>query len=144
MSQSEKVFYVPGQPWIQDFAVEVDGVVRSALQGLTLDQIQAKEPGVIVCTYEEARAQIEALCKSEPKQIGEDDFIYALEALPPQGWRHDAAGESFKMAERLNGRITAIYARIGTTFWRFDDVFTMPHAEIMERVRPYAEKTKAA
>lgn len=144
MSQSEKVFYVPGQPWVQDFAVEVEGVVRSQLQGLTLEQFQAREPGVIVCTYGEARAQIEALSKSEPKPISEADFFYALEALPPQGWRHDAAGESFKMAEHINGRITAIYARIGGTFWRFDDVFTMPHAEVMERVRPYFEKTKAA
>lgn len=140
----EKVFYVPGQPWVLDFAIEADGVARSELTGRTLEQVQAENPGAILCTYDEARAQIEALCKSEPKPISAADFEYALEVLPPRGWVADEAGESFKMAEHLNGRITGIYARIGETFWRFDDVFTMTHAEIMARVRPCYEKTKAA
>lgn len=140
----EKVFYVPGQPWVLDYVEEVDGVAYSYTRRMTLEQTQAENPGVTLCTYDEARAQIEALCKSEPKQISEGDFECALGVLPPEGWRADGAGESFKMAERVNGRITAIYARICNTFWHFNDVCTMPHAEIMERVRPYFEKTKAA
>lgn len=131
----ENVFYVPGQPWVIDYAIaRADGVIVSQLQGLTLEQIQVEHPGAIITTYFAARAEVEAGCKSEPRCIDEVDFEYGLNVLPPTGWMHDGDSESFKMSEHTNGRITAIYARVGETFWKFQDVYTLTHAEIIEKI----------
>ncbi|MFV0455623.1 MAG: hypothetical protein ACK5NQ_11640 [Pseudomonas sp.] len=131
----EKVFYVPGQPWAIDFAVERDGVTVSQISGETLEQVQARHPGAIVADYAEVCAQVEAQSKTEPRQIDAEDFDYALNVLPPVGWVRESGCESFKMSEHTNGNVTAIYARLGDTFWTFQDVYTMKHAEIMEKVR---------
>jgi len=139
----EKVFYVPGQPWAIDFAVERDGVTVSQISGETLEQVQARHPGAIVADYAEVCAQIEAQSKTEPRQIDAEDFDYALNVLPPVGWVRESGCESFKMSEHTNGNVTAIYARVGETFWTFQDVYTMKHAEIMAKVRQAQESQQA-
>ena len=145
MAAKEMVFYVPGQPWVIDFAkVRGDGVTVSQLQGHTLEEVQARSPGAIITSYDEAAAQIEAGCKTEPRQIDAEDFDYALNVLPPAQWVAGDHAESFKMCERTNGRVTAIYARVGATYWKFEDVYTMPHAEIIAKVRKAQESQPAA
>lgn len=132
----EKVFYVPGQPWVIDFAVDrADGLTVTQLQGHTLDQVLIRNPGAIITTYLEATAQIEAGCKTEPRQIDVGDFDYGLNVLPPVQWVHRDDSESFKMSERTNGLVTAIYARVGNTYWKFEDICTMSHIEIIAKVR---------
>jgi hypothetical protein len=136
----EKAFHVPGQPWVIDFAfVRADGVTVSELQGFTLEEVQARHPGAIITFYREAIAEIEASCKTEPRQIGAEDFEYALNVLPRCQWARGDESDSFKMSERTNRRITAIYARVGATYWRFEDVCTMPHTEIITKVRKALE-----
>ncbi|MDF4211172.1 hypothetical protein P2W50_31460 [Pseudomonas protegens] len=136
----EKVFYVRGQPWVIDFAIErADGVVVSQLRGHTLAEVQAHSPGAEIITYREAVALIESGCKTEPRQINLEDFEYALNVLPPMRWVRGCEYESFMMSERTNGRVTGIYARAGTTFWKFEDVCTMSHTEIIAKVRKAAE-----
>ncbi|MEA9979902.1 MULTISPECIES: hypothetical protein [unclassified Pseudomonas] len=136
----EKVFYVPGQPWVIDFAVErADGVTVSQLQGHTLNEVQARSPGVIITTYEDATARIEAGSKTEPRQIDVEDFDYALNVLPPVRWVRGGDVESFKMSERTNGRVTSIYSRVGASYWKFEDIYTMSHNEIIAKVRKVIE-----
>lgn len=141
----ETVFYVPGQPWVIDFAFErADGVNVSQQQGLTLEQIQAEHPGAIATTYSKALEAIEAGCKSEPRRIDEVDFDYALNVLPPVGWVRAGDSESFKMSERTNGRVTAIYARFGSTFWSFQDIYKLTHLDIIQRVVHVIESEQVA
>lgn len=132
----EKVFYVRGQRWVIDFAIErADGVTVSQLQGHTLEEVQARSPGAEIMTYREAVALIEAGCKTEPRQIDREDFDYALNVLPPMQWVRGGEYESFMMSERTNGKVTGIYARAGATYWKFEDVCTMSHTEIITKVR---------
>ena len=143
--EMENVFYVPGQRWVIDFAiVRADGVTVSQLQGHTLEEVQARSPGAILMTYQEAVEQIETGCKTEPRQIDAEDFDYALNVLPPMQWVRGGDAESFLMSERTNGRVTGIYARIGATYWKFEDVCTLPHAEIIAKVRKAQESQREA
>ena len=138
----EKVFYVPGQPWVIDFAfMREDGTLVTQLQRHTLEQVQERNPGAIITTYQEAAAQIEAGCKTEPRRIGEEDFDYALNVLPPMQWVRGESCESFKMSERTHGKVTAIYVRLGASYWKFEDVYTLPHSEVIAKVRK-AEKAE--
>ena len=141
----EKVFYVPGQPWVIDFAfMREDGTLVTQLQRHTLEQVKERSPGAIITTYQDAAEQIEAGCKTEPRQIDAEDFDYALNVLPPMQWVRGGDVESFLMSERTNGRVTGIYARLGDTYWKFEDVCTLPHAEIIAKVRKAQESQREA
>ncbi len=47
----ENVFYVPGQPWVIDFAVERGGVLVSAINGETLEQVQTRHSGAVIADF---------------------------------------------------------------------------------------------
>lgn len=132
----DKVFYVPGQPWVLDFAVErEDGVLVSEQEGKTLAEIQHRSPSAILVTYKQAVEKIEAGCKSNPRPIDAADFLYAQNELPLEQWVVGFEYESFKLGDRINGRIAAIYARIGNTYWKFEDVYSLSHIQIITRVK---------
>lgn len=132
----EKVFFVPGQPWVLDYAVErTDGVIVSEQQGKTLSEIQERHPTALIVDYQVAVEQIESGCKTDPRRIDIEDFEYALNSLPPQQWQGGAEYETFKMSERTNGRVTAVYARIGSSYWMFRDVHTISHVEIVMKIK---------
>lgn len=129
-------FYVPNQPWlIDDIRVREDGVLVSALAGLTYIQVQDKYPGAVVTALADTVLAIEAMCKSVPRPIDAVDFYYAKTSLENYGRERNLDTESFKLTEHKNGRITAIYGRVGTSYWKFDDVGEMAHDNIIERIR---------
>ncbi|MDX9668609.1 hypothetical protein QMK50_27060 [Pseudomonas sp. P5_152] len=143
--EMENVFYVPGQRWVIDFAIVLaDGATVTQQQGHTLEEVQARCPGAILTTYQEAVEQIETCCKTVPRQIDADHFDYALNVLPPMRWVSGGDTESFLMSERTIGRVTGIYARIGNTYWTFEDVCTLLHAEIIAKVRKAQESQRDA
>jgi|SRR5471030_159668 len=132
----KKAFYVPNRPWIIDDAeVRADGACVSVIAGLNLEQIQTKYPGAILTTLKAATDAIEAMCKTVPRPIDHVDFYYGKTVLKNYGRARNGDSESFKMTEHKNGRITAIYARVGSSFWTFDDVAEISHEDIIERVR---------
>lgn len=130
----EPVFYVPGTSTIIDTAVLRDGVYLSAINGHTLQQLRLEYPNAEVGEWDDVyRAVIES-CKTEPQEITKDQFIYALEVLPPVGWRTAKGVDSFKISERLYANITAIYARIGKRFFTFNDSITLSAEDIAVRI----------
>lgn len=132
----ENVFYVPGQPWVIDFAIQrADGATVTRLQGHTLEEVQARHPGAQLMSYQKAEQQIEAGCKTSPRRIDREDFDYALNVLPPVRWDQNGKYETFLMSERINGRVTGIYARVSDSYWKFEDVYTLSHVEIIAKVR---------
>lgn len=141
----ENVFYVPGQRWVIDFAiVRADGVTVSQLQGHTLEVVQARSPGAEIMTYQKAVEMIESGCKTEPRQIQQEDFDYGLNVLPPMNWVRGVEFESFMMSERTNGKVTGIYARVGATYWKFEEVCTLSHRDIIDKVRKTIGNLRAA
>ena len=141
----ENVFYVPGQRWVIDFAiVRADGVTVSQLQGHTLEVVQARSPGAEIMTYQKAVEMIESGCKTEPRQIQQEDFDYGLNVLPPMNWVRGVEFESFMMSERTNGKVTGIYARVGATYWKFEEVCTLSHRDIINKVRKTIDSQRAA
>ena len=102
--------------------------------GETLEQIQARYPGALVGDSDEVTKAREDQLRTAPAPCTHEQFWYALECLPPMGWRNAGNGESFKMSERLSGRMTRIYARTGQRYWSFVDTDDLNHAQIMARV----------
>lgn len=131
----DKVIYVPGERWVQEYATErADGVIVGWQTGKTLNEIQREFPTAVIIGENEAADQIESLAKTEPRRIDKKTFKNALEMLPPDDWVFDRKFESFKCSERTTGRVTAIYVSIGAFYWMFHDLCTMSHSEIIERV----------
>lgn len=129
------VFYVPGSTSAVDYARNLPcGNWVSVHTGQPLEALQATYPGVVMGTEDEFAAQMEAAYRTEPEHITEERYQSMLDALPPQGWTIEADAESFKFMERYSGRITDIYARIGRKFFRFMDVCTLTHDEIVSKI----------
>jgi hypothetical protein len=97
-------------------------------------------PNLTVLPFDEAEARFEAQFKTDPVQITESEWWYALEVLPPEDWHHTAAGESFKMSERLAGSITGIYVALEEGHFMFNDSAQLPHADCVARVRDWLEQ----
>jgi len=130
----EPVFHVPGTPTIIDTAFLREGVYVSTIEGETLEQIRLRYPDAEVGEWEDVYRAVENSCKTEPQEITKEQFIYALEVLPPVGWRTARGVESFKMSERFYGSVTAIYARIGKRYFTFNDLISLPADEIADRI----------
>ncbi len=131
----EPVFYVPGTSTIIDNAVDRAGVLVGHYSGETLEQIRLRHPGAALGEWEDVYAETEASCKTEPVEIREEEFLKALNVLPPVRWTQRTDSESFKISERLYGSITAIYARLAHRYYTFSDNITLPHDDVISRIR---------
>jgi hypothetical protein len=133
-----KVFYTPAcghlVPRIIDTVVLADGQERGQFSGKTLAELTDKYPTVCVGDLDDVTRIKENMMRTEPESCTEEQFWEALECLPPEGWVRAGGGESFKMVERLSGRMTTIYARSGSTYWSFVDADDLTHAAIMAKV----------
>jgi len=92
-----------------------------------------------ILPLDEAEKRFEAQFKTDPIQITEAQWWYALEVLPPEDWHRTATGESFKMSERLAGSITGIYVALEEGYFMFNDVAQLPHADCVARVRDWLQ-----
>ena len=140
---SDKVFWIPGRLHVEDAAVDVDGVLVGMYGGKTLADYQAQHPDAQIITVDEFKRHHDAALKTAPEVITAEQFNDALEILPPLGWVRDGTRESFKLCEMYSGNITDIYARIGADYYRFRDVASLPHAEIMGRIAAHLATTTA-
>lgn len=138
-SYKDPVFYTPGDnkraPQVIDVGdLTPTGQIIGRFSQEPIEKLRQRYPLVRLGEFDEIVKQKERMLSSPPKRISQTDFIRALEVLPPEGYKVNAEGETFKSCERLSGRITSIYARIGSAYYSFKDVFTLPHHEILRRV----------
>jgi len=71
-----------------------------------------------VMTYDEFKAvEKKAMITDEITEISEKDYRYALEVLPPMGWKRDGGIERFFMSERVSGSYTHMYAATGDRYF---------------------------
>ena len=106
----------------------------------SLEEIRLRYPNAVLMEVHAFHTLRENLAKTEPVKISEEEYVDALECLPPLNFINRGATESFKMSERYTGRITSVYARLGTTYWTFRDIDTMSHQEILDRIAAAEEK----
>ena len=135
----DPVFYTPAinncVPQIVDMArINPSGVYVGTYSGETQIQLNARYSSVEIGELETVVAQKEAMQISEPIEISEEVYVEMLEVLPPDDWQRDSSGSSFKMCEHLSGRITAVYAFVNGRHFTFNDVATLGHAAIMQKV----------
>jgi hypothetical protein len=130
-----KVFYTPAAngaaPQIID--ISVNGIGMYCRQDR--DELSKLHPGLLEDDSSVVRLQIENCLRTEPTPCSEDEWIDSLECLPPVDWVRRGGGESFKMSERISGRMTKIFARFDSRCWSFVDTGDLTHFEIMNRVK---------
>lgn len=143
-----QVFFTPARDGvlpkvIDGVRLDPQGRQVGTYSGETLEQLAARYPGIAIGLAEDITAQREAGMRTDPAPCDREAFMLALEILPPEGWTQRGNGESFKMVERLSGRMTRIYVRTGSRYWTFVDVDTLSHAEIMVRVHAVLNQERA-
>lgn len=86
---------------------------------------------------DEAQDLYEASFKSPVEEITEEDFLYALNVLPPVGWVNARGAQSFKISERLAGRVTSIQVEMQGRYFRFHDDIRLSHEDCCKRVAAF-------
>lgn len=124
-------FYVEGAKSIID---TLDERGYGTFSGMILEQMERKYPGVKICDLDTIAKRIEDSNLTKPIEITEEQFIEALECLPPEDWQQIGGEESFKCMERTSGRVTAIYARLGIKYYTFQGIYNMKHADIIKMI----------
>ncbi|RZF11084.1 MULTISPECIES: hypothetical protein [Serratia] len=141
--QQQMVFYIPGTTWPLDVAIWLeDRFVTSS--GKTLEQLQQRNPACILVSYEEAKRGMYEAASLPVRRISKDEYMDKLEMLPPLDWKYFDGHESFKMMEMYCGNITDIFAQLGNSYFAMRDHVSLPHAEIMQRVRTFIDAESAA
>lgn len=107
---------------------------KGRYSGATEDQLRHQYPMLERRELDEVVVSQENHLRTRPEMIPEDSWMDALEALPPLNWVRTHDRESFAFAERYAGRITTLYARVGNTYWKFMDICTLTHTDIIDRV----------
>lgn len=106
---------------IDGVMIDDQGTQRGLYSGETLEQLASRYTEPKVCDIADFMAMQESALRTQPEPSTEAHYTSALECLPPHDWRRVRGVESFKMVERLCGRMTRIYAKKGDSYWTFTD-----------------------
>jgi hypothetical protein len=71
---------------------------------------------------------------TEPVEIDEERFMYALEILPPCRWTRPRGVELFHVSERLSFNLVDWYACLNGRYWHFVDRDNRPGDELAAKV----------
>lgn len=126
------VFYHRPTLTIIDTAhLDESGAWRGWYSKQNLSEIQARYPNAKICEENDAVWHMENQLKTDPEEITEEKFLYFLGVLPPEDWRRDETGESFKLSEYTSGNITTICACKGGKYYSFQGDHRLTHGAIM-------------
>lgn len=133
------VMYVPAQAGkthqVIDYAESnAAGQWVGRYSGQTLEVMATRYPGVVLGELDTVIAEREAALVTQPVEVTEEQFTYGLSVLPPVDFISRGGNVTFKMLERLDGRITGVYACIEGRYYSFHDVCTISHDEIVAKV----------
>lgn len=148
MTDTRQVFYTaaPGQfPRVIDVAVLTeDGRTVGQCSGETAEQLGTRygQPMELIGLDAYMAIHDEAM-RTEPVEITHEDYMHALECLPPVRWQQSEGIESFRMSERWSGSMTSIYACLRGRYWRFIDDISMPVAELNQKIAAAARAVGA-
>lgn len=115
------------------------GVLVGRHSNETIEQVAKRYPGAQIGELVDIISEKEAMLKTLPVEITEARYFEMLEVLPPEDWKSSSDGSSFKLCEYLSGLITSIYVAMGPRYFAFNDLATLPHAAIMQKVKDSLE-----
>ena len=137
-----KVFYVPGQTSIIDYAREIAPQVwASRCRMLMLPELRVSHPGAVLGDEEAFLIAQEAALGTQPQEITEARYDYALTRLPVLDFAADGKTYSFKLEKYEIGNLTRIYALCHGRYWAFLGLATLTHQMIIQRVTMSATGT---
>ena len=108
---------------------------RTCCENKTIDEIREIYPDVQEMTTAAAFKTLESCFVDKViKEITKDQFMEAFEVLPPKFWRKEVNSESFMSLEHSYGSVTQIYVRVKGAYYKFKDVCTLSHKEILTKL----------
>lgn len=130
-----KVFYVPGETSIIDYAKEIaPNVWASRCRWLMLPEMQISHPGAVLGDEESFLLAQEAAHGTPPAEISAARYDYAISHLPVADFAADGQGESFKLEPCGVGNVARIYAHWHGRYWTFLGLANVPHQVIVSRL----------
>lgn len=106
----------------------------------TLEEMKVRYPDAVIMEEAPAFALMDQAkydrYHEAPTVITEDEFVRALECLPPMDWVQRSRSQSFKMSEFTCGDLTGIYAQVNEVFFRLCDRHTLTHDQIVALCTP--------
>lgn len=151
-----KAIYYPGEANIQStIRRHDDGIERVDYTNKTteeyLEELRERypnKPEPLVLGFEEAFELVQAAQRekylSAWTEITEEQWMDALEILPPEKWRTVAGVEIFRCMEYLTGSITAHYARIAERFFSANRCTSTSYEVIASEVYAATQETQTA
>lgn len=137
MKKTDTVCYSKEAKTIIDMMVNIGGQEVGLHTGQSVQSMQERYADAQCADLAAAHEVIEAQYVSGVEEIDEDSYIESLEVLPPVAMRTVGNTQSFKLSERRYGRVTLICAKEGRRYFKFHDLITMPHEEVMAKVRKH-------
>ena len=130
-----KVFYVPGQTSIIDYAREIGpNMWATRCRMLMLPELCICNPGAVLGDEEAFLLAQEAALGTQPQEITEARYDYALTRLPVLDFAADGRNYSFKLEKFEVGNLTRIFALCHGRYWTFLGLATLTHQIIVQRV----------
>lgn len=102
--------------------------------GQTKEDLLAEEPDLQFLEWEEFSERVERNTVTEPQEITKEQFLEALNCLPPRNWYLTASFECFHMSEFLVSHYTATYARSKGRFFMWTDTVHATPPQIKEKL----------
>ena len=114
------LFVAPGKDYAQDGVKEhlETGELFGMYSGDTVEEMKERT-GAVLVDADKFVVESEKAMTTDPEEITEEQYQYALEVLPPYGWEHRPFQESFYMSEFYSGDVTTFYVRLGKRYFSF-------------------------
>ncbi|MBW1246705.1 hypothetical protein I7860_08470 [Pseudomonas tolaasii] len=130
-----KVFFVPGQTTIIDYAREIGPNMWAArCSWLMLPEIRVRHPGAVL-DDQTAFLQAQELSNgTKPARISEARFDFAVSNGQVLDYFADETGDSFILQAPEVGDLVRVYARCFGHCWSFLCLPIITHSEIRSRI----------
>ena len=102
--------------------------------GQTKEDLLAEEPDLQFLEWEEFSEKVDRNTVTEPQEITQEQFLEALNCLPPLNWYLTASFECFHMSEFLVSHYTTTYARSKGKFFMWTDTVHATPPQIKEKL----------
>lgn len=110
------------------------GVAVGQISGETIYEIRNRWPDAKVGDLEDVVDTLINQYVSPAIEITQEEFLEALEVLPPKNWVHKNAVEMFQSSEHLYGPVTGTYVRMHQTYYMFYDMAGISIQEAMDKI----------
>ena len=102
--------------------------------GQTKEDLLAEDPDLQFLEWEEFSEKVDQNSVTEPQEITQEQFIEALNCLPPLNWYFTASFECFHMSEFLVSHYTATYVRYNKRYFMWTDTAHATPTQLKEQL----------